>query len=332
MKNKVLSIFILLLFCFLAHGQNIKSEIIGSWIKAKAFYNSGEELPLNHALNQSYFRFEFKTNGKVFKSVQPLDNGYIFDYSIFDHSLKIGFINYSIARLSNDTLVLVEEGNNGFNDTAIKFVLIPERDYQNNIPLTSEMVISTGEDSLFIECEKIRAYFNKDESFHEFLSNNMPEYSNVVSSDNFFMATFIISSSGSIDSINILRGINKFFDNQFVKAVSKSIKYWKPARLNDKSVDVLHTETFQFISNPKFEKQYYNYRDGVISMQRGDFLKAIDFFNETLNSDSEDKEALYQRGICYLKLNQYNKACSDWKRISELKSDKANNLIKEFCK
>jgi hypothetical protein len=330
-RKFILSIFILSI-SLPSICQNYRSKLIGSWVKVNATYRSGEELPLNHALNQSYFRFDFKSNSKVFKSVDPLDNGYIFDYSIIGHNLKIGFINYKVDYLTNDTLVLIEEGRNGFDDFAVKFFLVPEKQYQNRISLTLEMIIKVGKDSVFIESEKIRACFNKDESFHEFLRNNIAEYSNVVSSDNFFMATFIINSNGLIDSINIFKGINKAFDSQFVKAVNKSSKYWIPAKLENKDVSVLHTETFNFISNPKFEKQYYNYRDGVIAMQQGDYNKAIGLFNICLESDPEDKNALYQRGICYYKLDNLENACNDWRKIKELKSNMADNLIIEICK
>lgn len=332
MIRKFILLFIILSTSLPSICQNYRSKLVGSWVKVNATYKSGEELPLNHALNQSYFRFHFKSNGKVFKSVDPLDNGYIFDYSIIGNNLKIGFINYKVDYLKNDTLVLIEEGNGGFDSFAIKFFLIPEKNYQKRIPLSSEMIIKIGGDSIFIENEKIRACFNNDESFHEFLRNNIAEYSNVVSSDNFFFATFIIRPDRSIDSMRIYKGINKEFDSQFINAVNKSLKYWIPAKLNDKDVSVLHTETFNFISNPKFEKQYYNYRDGVIAMQRGDYYKAISLFNICLESDPEDKNALYQRGICHYKLDNLENACNDWRKIKELKSNMADNLMNELCK
>ena len=330
-RKLILCIYILSISA-LSYSQNYKSKLIGSWIKVNATYNSGKELPLNHSINQLYFRIEFKTNGKAYKSFNPFDKGYIFDYSTVGNNLKIGIINYKIDYSVKDSLILIEEGTNGFDDAAIKYFLIPEGNYQNKLLLTSDMIIKEGEDSIFVESEKIRASFNKEESFHEFLKNNITEYSKVISSDNFFLATFIIRPNCSIDSININRGINKSFDSQFIKAVKNSSKYWTPAKLDNKDVSVLHTEIFNFISHPKFEKQYYNYRDGFFAMQRGEYNKAISLFNICIEIDPEDKNALYQRGFCYYKLDNLENACNDWRNIKYLKSNMADNLINEICK
>jgi len=331
--NKILHrlVFILsfILISNVLIGQNM--NILGSWVKISATYKNGDELPLIHPMNQTYFRLDFTTKDKAYKTTAPLDKGYIFDYSINGDNLKIGFINYQISEIKTDTLILIEEGRNGFDNSAIRFLMIRENIYQKGLTLTDESLIARAFDTVYIENEKIRAKFVKEESFHEFLRQNILEYSNVSTLDKFFMATFIINKNGGIDSLEIHKGINKRFDKQFIKAVKKSSGLWEPARFNDKNVDVLHTETFTFISNPNFEKQYFNYRNGVIAMQRGKFDIAIEFFNLTLSSNANDIEALYKRGICFYKLDMIDKACVDWKKINKLNNKRADNLILEFC-
>ena len=86
------------------------------------------------------------------------------------------------------------------------------------------------------------------------------------------------------------------------------------------------------ISNQKFEKQYFNFRDGIIAMEKYEFESAIALFTKTLTSNPNDIEALYYRGICYYKLNQLESACTDWKKIKSLKNKRADNLLLEFCK
>lgn len=319
--------FILISNVMIGQDQNI----IGSWVKISATYKNGDELPLNHPMNQIYFRLDFTVKGKAYKTTVPLEKGYMFDYSLNGHNLKIGFINYKISEILTDTLILIEEGPNGFDNSAIKYSLIRENIYQQGLPLKDESIIAREFDTVYIENEKIRAKFKREESFHEFLRQNILEYSKVISTDNFFMATFIINKNGGIDSIEIHKGINKRFDKQFIKAVNKTSGLWEPAKFDNKNVNILHTETFKFVSNPNFEKQYFNYRDGVIAMQREKFDSAIKHFNLTLSSDPDDIDALYQRGICFYKLNLLDKACADWQKIKDLKSKRADNLLLKFC-
>lgn len=320
---------ILILTTNIIFGQE---NIIGSWIKVDAKYVSGKPLELNHALNQSYLRIDFQTNGTAFKTTVPLDNGYLFDYTFKKDRLIIGFINYYVDYISTDSLVITEEGVNGIESSSIRFYFIPEKTYQDRLPLTNDFLQIVSADTIFIESEKIRAYFIKDLSFSDFLRINIPEYNNVQSSNNFFIATFLINSKGAIDSIKIHKGINSKFDKQFFRAVEKSSIYWRPAEYNGRSITVLHTETFKFISNAIFEQIYYNYQSGILEMQKGDFQSAIDFFNKCLEANSNEVDVLYNRGLCFYKLNQFEKACEDWKKIKGLNSNTANKLIEQFCK
>ena len=331
MKNFIITIIFFIITNPLT-GQIKTKQLIGSWVKISANYYSGEPLPLTHALNQSYLRIEFKANGKAFKSVDPLDNGFLFNYSVLGKELTMGFIKYQIDFLSNDSLILTEKDFDRIDNNSIRYFLIPEEKYQNQIPLSNDIIIKFGRDTLYIENVKIRAIFDFQKSFSEFLRNNIPEYSAVESTDNFFMSTFIIDSMGRIDSIQINKGINSRFDKQFLKAVEKSSSFWKPASINGKKVSVLHTEVFKFISNPVFEKVYYNYQDGILEMKKSNYSVAIEHFNRSLEASPNDLDALYNRGLCFFKLEEPDKACLDWMKIKSLKSNKANNLLDKFCK
>jgi len=323
------------LFIVLFLASNIifgQENLIGSWIKINAKYSSGKPLELDHSLNQSYLRFDFQNNGKAFKTTVPLDKGYLFDYSSFENRITIGFITYKVDFISTDSLIITEENTNGTDSLSIRYYFIPEKTYQNRIPLTNDMLNIVSGDTIFIENEKIRAHFIKDQTFSDFLRINIPEYANVQTTNNFFISTFLINSKGTIDSIKILKGINSKFHKQFIRAVEKSSVYWRPAYYCGKNRTVLHTETFKFISNAIFEQVYYNYKSGILEMQKGDFLSAVNFFNKCLEANSNELDVLYNRGFCFYKLNELEKACNDWNKIKELRSSKADKLIDQFCK
>jgi len=276
----IISIILALTFkCLSVQGQINNSKIIGSWIMINRVYNSGEILPVKLAMAQTYFRFEFKVNGKAFKAFSPLDNGFIFDFTLSGNNLKIGFINYQLNYLSSDTLILTEEGPNGFDSTAIKYYFIPERIFQQKIPVTHDMIIFSGKDSIYIENEKFRASFNKDQTFSNFLGSQITYNLNAISKEYLFMATFIINSDGSIDSIKIHKSVAGKFDNQFINAVIKSSEYWVPAKNKDKNVSVIRTIVDWNFKSLKTKELYLNYENGIISMLLGDYKSAIDSFN-----------------------------------------------------
>ncbi|RPE00240.1 hypothetical protein EGM88_02960 [Aureibaculum marinum] len=329
MRKEILTLLFVLIH-FISFSQSQKELLVNSWVLKNATYNSGNELPIDHPLKSNYLRFDFINYEKVFKTAFPLDNGYIFQYKILNNLIKIGFVNYKIENLSKNELVLIEQGVNGFDESSIKYSFIPENDYQNKLALTNEMLIISDKDTIFIESEKIRAKFKNEKSFHSFITDEISEYSNVVSSNNYFLATFIINEKGKIDSLKIHKGINKRFDKQFLKAVEKSEKYWTPAEYDNRNVKVLHTETFEFIKNPKFEKQYFNYRDGIISMRKKEYETAINYFNISIESNPNDFDSIYQRSICYLIIDEITKACEDWEFVKKKK--KVNELIEKYCK
>jgi Gram-negative bacterial tonB protein. len=311
-------------------GQIINSGIVGSWMKINAIYNSGENLPVDNKLNQSYFRLSFGTDGKAYKQINPCDQVYSFDYSVSGNNMKIGFVNYQISYLTNDTLILIEKGKNGIDASSIKYTFVSEKIYQNNISVTPDMIIFSGKDSIFIENKSLSARFNNEISFHSFLVDNMPAAQGA-QTDGYFMATFIITANGVIDSLKIHKGIEKSFDNQFIKAVNKSAKFWIPAKLKNKNVSVLHVVLYESKPNKQFgffdspsvyatNSKILNYRNGIFAIFQRDYNRAIESFSKFLESNPNDVDALIQRGNCYYKLNDLDKANVDWQKAKGFKN------------
>lgn len=338
MKNKILILTFLLILSYASKGQDSKHDITGSWILIKRNYNSGEDLPSKLVLKESYYRFDFKDYGKVFKSFSPSDNGFDFAYSISGRNIKIGFVNYYLELLTKDSLILIEEGNDGFEGKAIKYTFLSEQVYQDNIPLTSDMVIVSANDTVYIENQKIRANFENTEPFDTYISKKIdyPIEGNV-----FFMATFIIDSNGEIDSIKIHKGINNTFDNKFLKAIKKSEGFWIPAKFHNKNVNVLRQfiirsipviATSNSVTASNNTEDYLNYVNGIIFTLQGEYIQALARINRYLETEPNDTDAIYQRGYCYYKTNDFKNASLDWEKIKNIKTYKSNALIKQLCK
>lgn len=327
---KKLLIIYLTLLTFLSQGQEIKSKLIGAWILTSRVYKSGAELPPPQRLKDSYFRFEFNDSDKVNKSFNPLSKGWMFDYSIDKNILKIGFVNYRIELLTIDSLILLEQSKGEYDESAIKYSFVSEPLYQESMPLTADMLIVSSKDTIYLENEKIYAHFENPESFEKFIVTKTFQY--VPTGINyFFMATFIVNADGSIDSIKIQKSLNKIFDSHFIEAVKKSEVNWKPASCHGKNVKILHQTVFVNFTKLNYNTQYTNYANGIIFLEQGNFLKAITSFKIYLDSNPDDIDAIYHRGLAYYRLNDLNDACNDWSKIKNQKFYKSNLLIKQVC-
>ena len=80
-----------------------------------------------------------------------------------------------------------------------------------------------------------------------------------------------------------------------------------------------------------FYDYYIYFVNGIIQIQQENFTDAILSLTNYLESEPKDKDALYQRGFCYYKANDYEKACGDWEKIKNNKYYKSNILIRQIC-
>ena len=62
-----------------------------------------------------------------------------------------------------------------------------------------------------------------------------------------------------------------------------------------------------------------------------DYQGAIEDFTKAIDKDSNDSSSYFHRGEIYYKLNQNDKACSDWSKAGELGKAESYDKIKEFC-
>lgn len=324
----------LFILCFIfitsiVWGQAIGEKLTGGWILTNRTYKTGKELPDNLKMTRPYLRFDFTETGKAYKSIEPLEKGIIFDYSVNENNLKIGFLNYQIELITSDSLILIEGNKGVFNETSIKYTFVSENVYQRNIPLTPDMMIISANDTTYIENEKFKVRFKDIDTFEKYVSNNSKLHT-PLGMDYFFMSTFIVNADGSIDSLKIHKSMNEEFDKSFREIVKKSEGLWIPAKLNGKNVKTLCKTVFVFPSKMNFYDYYMNFVDGIILMEQGNYLEAINRLSIYLNYASNDDEAIYNRGLCYFRINDFVNARNDWQKIKNRKPYKSNLIIKKM--
>jgi len=59
---------------------------------------------------------------------------------------------------------------------------------------------------------------------------------------------------------------------------------------------------------------------------------ALYYFDLALAGLPFDRDNLFKRGICKLKLGNIAGACEDWKKVKELGGDQADEVLAKYCK
>src|SRR5690606_24402959 len=239
MKNYACYLWLMLILIS-AKTHVTAQDLSGSWVKTKITYLDGYSLGDEMAIKNQYLRYTFDRGKNLYISSAFDNNGMAFSYDLRNEMLIVKNINgitinhFKITKNTDQELELVEKTSKGFDDpNCLKYFFVREAIYQNRIQLTPNDVISIQNgDTLYKSSPKIYAKFIRNQSLFDYCRQNIPEWKMANKSNSVFLATFVIRKSGHIDSIRILESFNKKFENQFLKAISKTTNSWEAAHIN----------------------------------------------------------------------------------------------------
>ncbi len=335
--KRILTILFLVLIFF---GTKLEAqELFGDWIKTNVTYLNNNDFPDDNALKYQYLRYTFEKSNKLFASVKYDDKGTALLFDINSNILQIknsyGFIinSFLVDKITNEELTLIQKGKDGFNDDdCIKFQFQKEKLYQDKLLIKpSDILQISGIDTIYKSSEKIHAKYNGAKSFFEFCSDNIPEMSVVMATNNLFVATFIVRKSGQIDSIQILESINKRFEKQFRNALNKSKKLWSAAELYNTKVDVQMSIQFKFVSSNEFIPMYDFAQKGKNALENMEYLRALEYFELALEKIPDSYEIIYYKAICEINLGNVNAACEDLAKVKSSGKMNVEDLINKNC-
>lgn len=337
MKNILLTTFIIFICTW---TKLYAQEIYGDWIKTSVTYLNDTELPDDNTIKYQFLRYSFEKQNRLFMSVKFDDKGTVLTFERSSNILQIknsyGFIinSFQIERISNEELVLIQKGNYGFNEeNCLKYNFVNEKIFQNQLPLTPSDILCINEnDTVYKASEKIHPKFSGDKSFYDFCSEKIPEISAVMSTNNLFVSTFIVTKDGEISDIQILENINNRFEKQFLKALDKSKKLWISAELNGEKVDVQISMEFKFISSNKFLPMYDFSKKGKTALDNKEFLKGLRYFELALEKSPDNIEIIYQKAICEMNLGNTEAACESLEKVKASGEMNVDELIMKNCK
>ena len=329
MKNYACYLWLMLILIS-AKTHVTAQDLSGSWVKTKITYLDGYSLGDEMAIKNQYLRYTFDRGKNLYISSAFDNNGMAFSYDLRNEMLIVKNINgitinhFKITKNTDQELELVEKTSKGFDDpNCLKYFFVREAIYQNRIQLTPNDVISIQNgDTLYKSSPKIYAKFIRNQSLFDYCRQNIPEWKMANKSNSVFLATFVIRKSGHIDSIRILESFNKKFENQFLKAISKTTNSWEAAHINGANVDVQMTIYARFLTSDSFLPMYdYSEKGRAALFDEQDHAKALSYFELALKENPDNVQLLYYKALCLIELGNIDAACDN------LTTVKASNLI-----
>lgn len=336
--NTVVSLTITLALTFIVLAGNAQVKLSGAYVLSKIDYLNGEELPDDNLLKYTYVKYTFNQNeisisGTYYENGRPfffIING---DYLTVRSSTGAVLNTMKVLESTDNRLVLVSGSANGSVEDpwAIKYILYKEEYIQNNIPLRPDGIFSINEkDTVFKSSQKVYAKFN-GESFQSYIYDLIRGRTKEVKSGE-LLSCFIIDKDGQPDSLKIIQGINRKFDEEYVRLFNAARYMWQPAKLNGQPVRVLMTLTLKYSSSAQTIPSYFNGQKANIAYKNQDYKTALIYYDLALEVKGDEIEHLYRRGICKQKLGNLAGACADWSRIKQLGKDEADELLSKYCK
>lgn len=336
---KYLLIFSLTLFSYHLHAQINTGNLYNTWVLSKITYKDGSALPDENPLKYTYLKYTFEYPKKFRLSLSFSEKGTERSFEIENGYVQLKspegtVVNTQKIEELSHKLVLLQAGNEGFDDPAsLLYTFIPENVYQAAIKLKARDIQSVfNGDTTYFEGPKIYATY-KGESFYQFILRGIADHINMSGRAAHFVATFVVSKTGTPDSLKIIENIDAEFDKRFIKVFNQAKKDWEPASLNGKYVNVLMKVEIRYSTSATVIPAYFASQKGLVAYNNKNYDIAEYYYDEALKSDPKDKESLFRRGMCKMLLGNKTGACEDWNAAKTLGGNSViDAVLEKYCK
>lgn len=147
-----------------------------------------------------------------------------------------------------------------------------------------------------------------------------------------------IDTDGSITNLKVLKSVHPVLDNEALRVVSNSPK-WIPGKVNGMPVKVAYKIPLSFTLNGPSDNEESAFivknkkilNKGLEYYENKDFVNAIKSFNEVLDLDEYNLNALYNRGLSNYAIANYLEGCDDWRKASIFGDLESKELLKKYC-
>lgn len=340
-KCKKFLVVVLLIVNNQLMGQS--NTILGSWIKTRMeAYDRSRPVSIAER-DKKYIKYTFNNDGTAFFSFKYNELGIKNQYTLNGDLIDFVFNKMKIESLTDSSLVLIEYDNNAISAKSTRIYFTKESTYQSHISLKQDDYFLSNNDTIYFETPKIYSVFQNPEKpdLNMFLQEYVEDFSN--GKESFAYATFIININGSVSNITIHHHINKSYDKNLIKAITKTYGKWQIPKLNGNKVPVLKEIEFAYISFPAmtrvgddiiikprntiFPESYRNkFKESIRLGLNGKYGKTIDYLNECIGLTEDNQNIEYQKSIYYEKLND---TINRDKSLEIVKKSRLKYLIKK---
>lgn len=163
-----------------------------------------------------------------------------------------------------------------------------------------------------------------------------------------YKAIVTIAKTNEIRAISVKdTSSNALFNRLAGDALKRSGIRWTAGKLNLKEMEMnvivtigsrmekgssttgFYKAGYELAGDVMLSTCYYN--EGVELAAKKEFSEAVLYLSEVLAIRPEDTDARYNRGVCYVQLNEKEKACSDWLEMKKQGSSDADAFIAKYC-
>jgi hypothetical protein len=220
LMRRLLLFLLLMLLGSVTYSQNRKM-VQRSWIRHSVENLSGRPVEPDTL----YTRYDF---GQSFVNISfyPAWNTHRQPWSIKEDNITIGFDTYKIEEVSDTSLTIALAGFR-----RVKFLL---EEYLGNQEHHLVLLGDFNGKPLFKANNFISPRFTGENDFHDLITKNVSGYN--IKKANYFLATFIVTESGKVENVKVIKGITTGFDDEIGKQIIKTSKKWRPAYFQGKPI------------------------------------------------------------------------------------------------
>jgi TonB family protein len=197
-------------------------------------------------------------------------------------------------------------------------------------------------DTIYNIVEKMPLFPGGQPALLKYLGDNIryPQQSKNQSISGTVYLSFIVSSTGEIKNVSVLRGISNDIDEEAIRVVT-AMPEWIPGEHEGRKVDVRYNLPVKFILVPGSETDETvknrnegdaSYQEGIRAFNEKKYVDAVRYMSEAIRyTCSNDLDALFIRGFAYYNLHDSAAACNDWKICYHRNDPRAVERLQMHC-
>lgn len=212
-----------------------KKKLVKSWIKRESY-----TLPDNTRVEDTlYTRYSFQRS-KIDISFSPgwSDNAFPQEWELSGDQLRIGFTTYTIEELTDSTLIIASPG--------FRRVVLDDEKWLSQKPENLHVIGVFNNEPLYEANKFITPRYKKD-GLRNVIQQSVEGYN--VKKATTFIASFIVKKDGTIDNIQIIKGITDGFDAEVTRQLKKTSKDWSPAVYKGQPIQTQILYTIKYLDS-----------------------------------------------------------------------------------